>query len=132
MPDYPRNRGQREHQWGLPVMDEPTALRMVFDNANNPSDDKFKTYAWDVRFHLGNQAAELGNQVYVCRTLCNGDRKKFTTRIAPLFSPLMKEMAFKVLDGTNPYDVVRDTILAHCGSAEGVDKIRGLIGGVRW
>ena len=66
------------------------------------------------------------------RTITANDRKRFAVEYVPKLPALMKGMAFRVLDGAAPYDVVKDCVLRNCGSATGVDAVRDLIGGVKW
>lgn len=119
---------------------EKNVLRMVLENATDDvlpllalaDADRLKGYAWDVRFQMGTTACALADHVAYGKTLSWGDRKTFATKFAPRLSPLMKGMAFRVLDGAEPHEVVRDCILRHCGSSTGVDTVRDLIGGARW
>ena len=119
---------------------EKNVLRMVLEGATDdvlpllaPADAaKLTAYDWDIRYHLGSSAIVLADHVAIGRTITANDRKRFAVEYVPKLPRLMKAMAFRVLDGAAPYDVVKDCVLRNCGSAAGVDAVRDLIGGVKW
>lgn len=60
------------------------------------------------------------------------DKKTFAIEIVPTLSPIEKRMAFRLWDGHDPKDVVREFLSKNTGTQKDIDGIRDFLDGLDW
>jgi RNA ligase len=89
-------------------------------------------YAAKVRHNLAEAADQLRDTICDAKQRYGEDRKAFALKVVPTLPKIMSGPAFKAFSGGNAYEAVCDIVSKNLGSSTDVEKIRPLIGDVRW
>lgn len=83
--------------------------------------------------HAVDKAAHsLYERVMALKGEVNGDRKEFATKHLQSFSALEKPMVFRIWDGFDPVDVMKEYLAKNSGSGPKIDNVRPLLDGLSW
>jgi RNA ligase len=93
---------------------------------------KLETYAKALRATVSALAEDIEKQTMAGWNLVQRDRKRFALEIRPGLPATLQGVAFAILDGKPSHQLVMDLLGRHAGSAGDIDRIRPLIGGLRW
>jgi RNA ligase len=93
---------------------------------------KLETYAEELRTAVSALAEDIEERTSAGWNLIQRDRKRFALEIRPELPPALQGVAFAILDGKPSQQLIVNLLDRHTGSAGDIDRIRPLIGGLRW
>jgi len=93
---------------------------------------KLETYAKALRAAVSALAKDIEERTKAGWDRVQRDRKRFALEIRPELPPALQGIAFAILDGKPSCQLVIDLFDRHTGSASEIDRIRPLMGGLRW
>lgn len=115
--------------WLLILNEKQDDLKSVMED-----DDKEKIDAFSKDFFaaIDKAADRLKWVVVAAKDNLNGSKKKFALDVVSQHSGLEKGLLFKIWDGADPLETVKDYIRKNTGTQTKVDQIRPLLGGIKW
>lgn len=115
--------------WAL-VLDEKQDDAKAFMEQEDK--DRIDNFAQDLYNGLNETADRLNWVVIAAKDNLNNSKKRFALEVALEINSLERGLMFKIWDGADPEELLREFVRAHVGSGPKLEEVRFLAGGIKW
>lgn len=115
--------------WRLILDEKHDDLKSVMEDEDK---EKIDAFAKDFHDAIAKKASDLEWVVIAERGNFNGSKKKFALHLTKYYAGVEKGLLFKIWDGADPLETVKDVVRKHTGTQTKIDEIRPLLGGIMW
>jgi len=115
--------------WALILDEKQDDLKSVMEDEDK---DRIDAFSKDLFEALSETADRLKWVVIAAKDNLNDSKKRFALEVIPQHSDLEKGLLFKIWDGADPLETVKDYVRKNTGTKTKVDQVRPLLGGIKW
>lgn len=93
---------------------------------------RIDTFTEDLYNGINETADRLDWVVIAAKDNLNNSKKRFALEVAPEAAQFESGLLFKIWDGADPVEVVREFIRSHVSTGPRLETVRFLAGGIKW